>query len=128
MTTAPLTHDTSGERDKAAVLWITQALSGLFLIAVLSLHMVAHHFVVEGGLRNFEQVIQYVTNPLVFGLELVFVVVATVHALLGVRAIILDMGLAKSSQRVADWALILVGAATVAYGLWLAVALQQIQT
>lgn len=126
MTTISLTRAVPQSRDRSAALWITQALSGLFLIVVLALHMVAHHFVVEGGLRNYEQVLQYVTNPLVFGLELVFVVTATSHALLGVRAVILDMGLAKSSQRVADWALILVGAATIAYGIWLAIALQRL--
>ena len=53
-------------KDSAGAWWIVQAITGLLLILLLGLHMIAHHFVVEGGLRNFEEVIDYVSNPVIF--------------------------------------------------------------
>jgi succinate dehydrogenase membrane anchor subunit len=111
--------------NRAAAAWITQAFSGLLLIVILATHMIAHHFIVEGGLRDYQQVLAYVSNPFVFILEVVFVIVATVHALLGVRAILIDLGWATGTRKTTDWILIVIGVATIAYGLWLAVALQQ---
>ena len=46
----------AGRRGPAGALWLVQAISGLLLVLVLGLHMVAHHFVVEGGLRDYAQV------------------------------------------------------------------------
>lgn len=124
MTTATVTRERKA--NKAASVWMTQAISGLLLIVILAIHMIAHHFVVEGGLRDYEQVLAYVQNPLVFALELVFIVVATVHALLGVRAVILDIGLSEGAKRTLNWALAIIGAITLVYGIWLAISLQQL--
>jgi succinate dehydrogenase / fumarate reductase, membrane anchor subunit len=124
MTTATVTRERKANR--AASVWMTQAISGLLLIVILTIHMIAHHFVVEGGLRDYEQVLAYVQNPLVFALELVFIVVATVHALLGVRAVILDIGLSEGAKRTLNWTLTIIGAITLVYGIWLAISLQQL--
>jgi succinate dehydrogenase / fumarate reductase membrane anchor subunit len=124
MTSATVTREKKASR--AATLWITQAITGLLLIVILTLHMISHHFVVEGGLRDYQQVLVYVQNPLVFVLELVFIVIATAHALLGVRAVILDIGLSDGAKRTLNWILAIVGAITLVYGIWLAVALQQL--
>ena len=35
--------------------WILQALTGALLVVLLGLHMVVQHFVVAGGLRNFDR-------------------------------------------------------------------------
>jgi succinate dehydrogenase hydrophobic anchor subunit len=110
----------------AGALWLVQALSGLLLVLLLGLHMVAHHFVVEGGLRNFAEVIAYISDPVIFFLEVLFLLVVTPHALLGLRAIILDLSPSARAQRAADWALAAVGVVAIAYGLWLAVALQRL--
>ena len=124
MTTATIPRE--HEPNRAGAIWISQAISGLLLIVILATHMIAHHFIVEGGLRNYQQVLAYISNPLVFVLEVVFLFVATVHALLGVRAVILDLGLGTSAQRTADWILTILGGATLIYGTWLAVSLQQL--
>lgn len=124
MTTATVSRERRA--NSAATLWITQAISGLLLIIILALHMIAHHFVVEGGLRDYQQVLDYVSNPFVFALEVVFVIVATSHALLGVRAVILDLGLSESAKRVLNWVLAVVGGITLVYGIWLAISLQQL--
>jgi len=102
-----------------------QAFSGLALVAILGLHMIAHHFIVEGGLRDYQQVLDYVANPIVFVIEVLFVILATVHALLGVRAIVSDLRPTASAMRAVNGVLWAVGIVAIGYGLWLAVALQQ---
>jgi succinate dehydrogenase / fumarate reductase membrane anchor subunit len=105
-------------------LWLLQWLTGGLLILVLALHMIAQHFVVDGGLRDFAQVLAYVSNPLIFAIELVFLVVVTLHAVLGLRAIIIDLNPSEGVLRAANWILALLGAGAVVYGVWLALILQ----
>lgn len=105
----------------AGALWLIQAFSGVLLVLLLLLHMVAHHFVVEGGLRNFQQVIEYVSNPAIFVITIIFLVVVTVHAMLGLRAIIMDLNLSQGTQRMIDWVLVVVSLVAIGYGIWLEV-------
>jgi succinate dehydrogenase hydrophobic anchor subunit len=81
--------------------------------------MVVQHFVVSGGLRQYQQVVQYISNPFVFLLEIAFLIIVTWHALLGVRAVILDLGLKPASERRVTAVLSIVGVIVVAYGIWL---------
>ena len=99
--------------------WILQALTGALLVVLLGLHMVVQHFVVAGGLRNFDQVVQYLSNPFVFLLEIAFLIVVTWHALLGVRAVLLDLGLKPAAERKLSTTLTIIGVVVVAYGVWL---------
>ncbi len=108
------------EKSKAGWVWITQAVSGMALVLLLGMHWVAQHYLASGGLRNYAQVVAYLQNPLAFGLEIAFLVVVTIHALLGVRAILLDLGLSPDRQRFLNILLCLLGAFTVAYGFQLA--------
>ena len=112
--------------DRSGGLWLIQAFSGLLLILVLGLHMIAQHFVAEGGLRDFADVLNYVSNPVIFALEVAFLVVVTVHAMLGARAILLDLGLGKRNERVVNWLILTVGVVVLAYGIWLALAIQRL--
>jgi len=115
----------AAQRDRSGSLWLIQALSGLVLVAILGLHMIAHHFIVEGGLRDYQQVLDYVANPVVFIIEVLFVILATVHALLGVRAIVTDLRPSAGALRVVNGVLWVVGIVAIVYGLWLALALQR---
>ena len=115
----------AAKRDRSGSLWLIQAFSGLVLVAILGAHMIAHHFIVEGGLRNYEQVMDYVNNPVVFTIEVLFVIVAVVHALLGMRAIITDMRPSAGTLRTVNWVLGFFGLVAIGYGIYLAVALQQ---
>jgi succinate dehydrogenase membrane anchor subunit len=99
--------------------WILQTFTGVMLVMLLGLHMVVQHFVVAGGLRNYQQVVQYISNPFVFLLEIAFLIIVTWHALLGVRAIVLDLGLKPATERRVTAFLSIVGVLTVAYGVWL---------
>jgi len=100
-------------------MWIWQALSGILLTVLLVVHMVANHFVVEGGLRTYEDVIHYLSNPFIFALETAFLIVVTSHALMGVRAIILDLGISPAADRRLKAVLVALGAVIVAYAVWL---------
>ena len=99
--------------------WILQAFTGVMLVVLLGLHMVVQHFVVAGGLRNYQQVVQYISNPFVFLLEIAFLIIVTWHALLGVRAVILDLGLKPATERRVTAVLSIIGVIAVAYGIWL---------
>jgi succinate dehydrogenase / fumarate reductase membrane anchor subunit len=114
----------SAQRDSAGVSWLIQAFSGLLLILLLGLHMIAHHFIVEGGLRTFQDVIDYISNPLVFALEVIFLIVVTPHAMLGLYGIIIDLGPSQRAKIMIVWIFRVVTVVVISYGIWLAVALQ----
>ena len=116
----------AARRDRSGSFWLIQALSGLVLVILLGTRMIAHHFIVEGGLRDYEQVLDYVSNPVIFTLEVLFVILGVAHALLGVRAIVTDMRPSASTLRVVNWVLAAFGVVAIAYGIYLAVALQQL--
>ena len=103
----------------ASLGWLLQAVSGLLLIVLLALHLVANHFVVPGGLQTYQDVIRYLANPLILVLETIFLCVVTSHALLGVRAILLDFSLSPKSERLINLILSGLGVLIVLYGLWL---------
>lgn len=114
------------ERDSATGVWIIQAITGVLLIVLLGLHMIAHHFIVEGGLRTFQDVIDYISNPVIFVLELLFLIVVTPHAMLGLQGIVLDLGPSKSAERVIIWVFRILMVLVLGYGIWLAFALQRL--
>lgn len=106
-------------RPEPSLAWTWQALTGKALVVLLGLHLVANHFVVRGGLRDFADVVAYLRNPVVLVLEVLFLVVVASHAMLGLRAIVLDLGVSDRALRMVSVGLTVLGAATVGYGLWL---------
>jgi succinate dehydrogenase hydrophobic anchor subunit len=101
--------------------WRWTAVTGAALLLLVTVHMVAHHFVVQstGGLRTYEQVLEYVANPLIFTIESLFLVVVTIHAMLGIRSVLLDLELGDRGRRRIDRGLVALGTLTVGYGLFL---------
>lgn len=100
--------------------WILQAGSGVFLLALLGLHMIMQHYVVEGGMRDYNEVIEYMAKPALMLLEVLFLIFVTYHALVGLRSIIFDLGLKEKTQKIVTNVLWVIGVATVIYGIWLA--------
>jgi succinate dehydrogenase hydrophobic anchor subunit len=98
-------------------LWFVQALSGVLLILLAGLHWIVQHYIAHGGLRDYAAVIAYLQNPLAFGLEVTFLVVVTTHALLGLRAILMDLGPGRKATRILNYALLAIGLATIWYGI-----------
>ena len=101
--------------------WRGLAGTGMALLVLVTVHMVANHFVVKsvGGLRTYHQVLEYVGNPLIFTIECFFLLVVTAHALLGLRGVLFDLGFGPRARRRIDAGLWLLGVATVAYGFFL---------
>ena len=99
--------------------WLWQAISGVGLIVLVGLHMFAHHFVAPEGIRDFAGVVDYLRHPLIVVLEVAFLISVSAHALLGVRAILFDLGLSDRSEKNVTRILTVVGVLTVGYGLWL---------
>ena len=107
------------EEPKATSAWLWQVFTGVGLLILLGVHFIANHFIAKGGLRNFTDVAAYLRNPIILGLELLFLVFVTTHALLGVRAILLDLGFSEHTEKRLSQVLTGVGVLTVGYGLWL---------
>jgi succinate dehydrogenase hydrophobic anchor subunit len=101
--------------------WRLTALSGVALLVLVTVHMVAHHFVVEevGGLRTYEQVLEYISNPVIFTIESFFLLFVTIHAMLGLRGVLLDLDPGPRARRWLDRGLVTLGLATLAYGYFL---------
>jgi succinate dehydrogenase / fumarate reductase membrane anchor subunit len=99
--------------------WVLQAVTGAAVLVLVSVHMIANHFVVPEGLRDFAQVVAYLSNPAIVVLEVAFLLTVTWHALLGVRSVLFDFGFSPRTERWITRALTVVGALTVGYGLWL---------
>jgi len=98
--------------------WRWTALSGVALLVLVTVHMLANHLVVEqvGGLRTYRQVLEYIGNPVIFVIESLFLIVVTAHAMLGLRSVLLDFGLSPATKHVLDRGLVALGVITVAYG------------
>jgi succinate dehydrogenase / fumarate reductase membrane anchor subunit len=104
---------------KATASWLWQVITGMALLFLLGLHVIANHFIAKGGLRNFADVLAYLRNPVFLFLEVLFLVIVTSHAMLGIRAILLDFGLPDRVERWLSRALTAIGVLTVGYSLWL---------
>jgi succinate dehydrogenase / fumarate reductase membrane anchor subunit len=103
--------------------FVGQVVSGAALLVLLGLHMIAQHFIVPTGLRFYEDVIDWLRNPVMIVLEVTFLVVVTYHALVGARAILLDFGFAERTERRITTVLWLVGIVTIVYGVLLLAAI-----
>jgi len=113
------------ERPSQTRAWRWTAYTGIALVALLTVHMVAHHFAVEetGGLRTYQQVLDYIATPAILVIECLFIVVITIHAMLGLRSVLLDLGLGDRGRSRVNRLLTALGAVTVAYGLFLVLTL-----
>ncbi len=119
----PLTQETFenpfAQEPKKSWTWYWQVFTGIALVLLLGLHFIANHFIVKGGLRDFADVVSYLRNPIILVLEVLFLVVVTTHAMLGVRAIVMDFGISGHAEKRLSQALTVIGVLTVGYGLWL---------
>lgn len=110
------------EEKKAArqsLAWLGQAVSGVLLVVIVLLHMYFHHFQV--GLLSSKEVVAHVSGNIIFALEILFIIVVTYHALLGMRAIIFDLKLSDVARQKITVGLTILGALTMIYGVILAI-------
>jgi succinate dehydrogenase cytochrome b556 subunit len=102
--------------------WILQAASGALLVVLLSLHLIAQHFMAPGGVLEYNEVVAHLRNPIIFVLETAFAGSVLFHAFAGVRAILLDLGLSKTQERPINITLTVLGVGLFVYGLILTLA------
>ena len=116
--TRPRTRPPRRPRGRSARGWGLTTISGLAVLVLVTVHMVANHFVIEsvGGLRNYQQVLEYISNPVIFVLESLFLVFVTIHAMLGLRGVLLDLDPSPRALRWIDRGLVALGIITLAYG------------
>ncbi len=115
--------DARTSRSNAPWGWILQAASGLLLVVLLTLHVIAQHFMGRDGLLSYREVVAYLRTPAALVLETLFSATVLYHALSGVRAILLDLGLSRAQQqRLSAWLWVL-GTAAFLYGLVLTLSL-----
>lgn len=112
-------------RQSQTLVWSVTAFTGIGLFVLLAVHMVAHHFVVQGtgGLRTYDQVLDYLSNPLIFIIECLLLVFITIHAMLGLRSVLFDLTTGARARAWISRGLVALGALTLAYGLFLVGAL-----
>jgi succinate dehydrogenase hydrophobic anchor subunit len=112
-------------RGRSGRLWHWTAGTGMALVVLATMHIVAQHFIVhqKGGLRTYNEVLTYVANPVIFVLEAAFLLVVTIHGMLGIRGILHDRDLSARAQRRIDVVLWTVGTLTVGYGMALLIIL-----
>jgi succinate dehydrogenase hydrophobic anchor subunit len=103
--------------------FVGQVISGVALLVLLALHMVAQHFIVPTGLRFYDDVIAWLQNPAVIAVEVLFLTFVTYHAMLGVRAILFDFGFSERTERRITNVMWVVGIVTVVYGVALLAAI-----
>ena len=113
----------TARRRSGTTAWLLQVISGVALLFLLGAHIVAQHFVVKGGLRDYAQVVSYLSNPVVLAVESLFVVVLIWHAMLGLRAVLLDFGFGPRGQAMITRCVIVLGLVTAGYSFWLIAAL-----
>jgi succinate dehydrogenase hydrophobic anchor subunit len=106
-------------RPRPTFAWLAQVVSGVLLLVLLTVHMVAQHLVAAGGLRTYDQVVAWIRNPVVFAVEALLLVCVTWHAIAGVHGVLLDLGLRGRAERIVARLLGDLALATILYGLWL---------
>jgi succinate dehydrogenase cytochrome b556 subunit len=113
------TWKSSRAAERSSWAWIAQAVTGVLVLVLVTVHMIANHFIVSRGLRDYQDVVSYLSNPIVVVWELVFLAVVTWHGLLGLRSILFDFGFSSRTERRITALLTVFGVAAVAYGMWL---------
>jgi succinate dehydrogenase cytochrome b556 subunit len=117
MTTEQLPVARPEVRARGIPSFVGQVVSGVGLLVLLGLHMIAQHFVVTSGLRFYDDVIAWLRNPVVIAVEVAFLVFVTYHALLGIRAILFDFGFSERTERRITNIFWVIGIITVVYGI-----------
>jgi succinate dehydrogenase hydrophobic anchor subunit len=112
-------------RGRSTRVWHWTAGTGMALVLLATMHIVAQHFIVhqKGGLRTYGEVLTYIGNPVIFVLESAFLVAVTIHAMLGVRGVLGDLDLTPKTRRRVDRGLWFLGTVTVGYGMTLLITL-----
>jgi succinate dehydrogenase hydrophobic anchor subunit len=106
---------------ESALSWIIKIIGGGIVVFLLGLHFVVNHLVAPGGLLNYADILNYYAHPIIPVIEGLFLFFVILHALLGVRSIILDLDPSPRLIPIINWGLFVMGSGAFTYGVWLLV-------
>lgn len=101
-------------------LWLYKIVAGVMIVLLLGLHFVVNHLVAPEGLLTYDEVIRYYQNPIIPIIEVIFLIFAVSHSLIGLRSILLDLNPSDRLLRIVDILFWLAGTGFIIYGIWLA--------
>ncbi len=104
-------------RSTATLQWLVQAALGIALIVLLAVHLIVNHWVAPQGLLSYADVIHYYDIPGIAWMEAIFLIAVTIHCLLGLHGILLDLNLRPRITHVLTGLLILTGVIAIVYGI-----------
>jgi succinate dehydrogenase / fumarate reductase membrane anchor subunit len=113
--------DVTPRSGEGAGLWFLKILTGFLVIVVLAIHLVVNHLIVEGGLLSYADVVQYYQKAIVPIMEIGFLIFVVVHALIGLRSVLLDLHPSNKVLRIINYGLGILGVVSIVYGTWLVV-------
>jgi succinate dehydrogenase / fumarate reductase cytochrome b subunit len=93
-----------------------QIASGVALLVLVTLHLVAQHLVVPTGLRYAEDVVTGLRSPVMLAMEIAVLVFVAYHALAGVRVVLADIGFSLRTEERIVRILGIVWIGTIVYG------------
>ena len=100
-------------------MWLFKILTGLLIVALITVHFIVNHLISSEGLLSYEEIVIYYKNWFVPIMEIGFLLFAITHSLLGIRSIVLDLNPPPKRLRLVTLALILIGVGFITYGIWL---------
>jgi succinate dehydrogenase hydrophobic anchor subunit len=118
------TEQTGPRRGESTALWMVKIVSGVFVLTLLFIHLVANHLLPEAGLMSFREVVAYLSNPWIALMEGTFLVIVTVHALVGARSVVLDLHPSPNLLKRLDVLFVIFGVVAIVYGIWLLLAVR----
>lgn len=110
---------------EGAWLWLYKIIAGLLIVVLLGVHFIVNHLIAPEGLLTYQEVVQYYTHPIVPIMEIAFLIFVVSHALVGLRSILLDLNPSEKLLKYLDGILVLAGAGSIIYGIWLIVVIVQ---
>ncbi|MGE5465138.1 MAG: hypothetical protein ACM3PS_17365 [Syntrophothermus sp.] len=108
---------TVSQTRETSTLWLIKALTGVLIVVILVVHFTVNHMLGENALLTYQDIVEYYTNPIVPLMEVIFVVFAVSHSLIGLRGIILDLKPSAGLLKIVDWGFIILGITAVVYGI-----------
>ena len=113
--------DVTPRSGEGAGLWFLKILTGFLVILVLIIHLIVNHLIVEGGLLTYNDVVRYYQIAIIPIMEIAFLIFVVVHALIGLRSVLLDLHPSNKALRLMNYVLGLLGIGSIVYGIWLVV-------
>jgi fumarate reductase subunit D len=114
-----ISFDAARAPDRAGVLWVVKAVSGVLLIVFLGIHLVAQHLLAPGGLRDFQSVVDYLHQPIALIAEMGLVVAVIVHVALAIRSLLIELVHDRGILRVANYLIAVAAVGIFVYTVWI---------